>query len=123
MVCGVVLVDVLLCDAGLDELVVFHARLDLREGSEAIVDEFEYRASEVGIVFEDIVAVVDLGVDILFDDFEDDHNFVVEEREHRRFAFGSASLVFFADAFVDAGEFGVAIVFFDEGVVASLQVT
>ena len=122
MVCGVVLVDVLLCDAGLNELVVVHARLDLRESSEAIVDELEYRASEVGIVFEDIVAVVDLGVDILFDDFENNHNFVVEEREHGRFAFGSAALVFFADAFVDTGEFGVAIVFFDEGVVASLQV-
>ena len=84
---------------------------------ESVSDFFHHGLAEVSVLLENVVAVENLRVNRSLDSQESLHNLFVELRDYRRLVLGFAGLVLFADALVDVGEFRVAIVLAQEGVV------
>lgn len=88
---------------------------------ETLADQTKYSFGEIGVFLQDVVSVIDFSVDIVLDDFQDDHDFFVLEGEHRPLLLGVSLSIDLSDAFVHAGEFGIAVVLLDQGAVAKLD--
>ena len=44
---------------------------------ETLTDQTKYSFGEIGVFQQDVVSVIDFSVDIVLDDFQDDHDFFV----------------------------------------------